>query len=65
LEDYITGESIFPFGDYTKVSCDSTSNYFIMDLNTLPKARIYKLKLKIVESGISTIIDDKYTFEII
>lgn len=65
LEDYKTGEIIFPFGNYTKVSCDSTSNYFIMDLSTLPINRTYVLKLKIVENGISTIIDDKLTFEII
>lgn len=65
LEDYKTGEVIFPFDDYTKVSCDSTSNYFIMDLNTLPINRTYLLKLKIVESGISTIIDDKLIFEIV
>jgi hypothetical protein len=65
LEDYITGDVIFPFGTYTQVSCDSTSNYFIMDLSTLPIHRTYKLKLKIVENGISTIIDDKYIFEII
>jgi hypothetical protein len=65
VEDYITGEIIFPFGEFTKVSCDSTSNYFIMDLNTLPINRTYVLKLKVVESGISTIIDDKLTFEII
>jgi hypothetical protein len=65
LEDYITNEIIFPFGDYTKVSCDSTSNYFIMDLSTLPISRTYLLKLKIVEGGISTIIDDKLKFEII
>ena len=65
LEDYKTGEIIFPFGNYTKISCDSTSNYFIMDLNTLPINRTYKLKLKIIESGISTIIDDKLIFEIV
>ena len=65
LEDYKTGEVIFPFGEYTKVSCDSTSNYFLMDLSTLPINRTYVLKLKIVENGISTIIDDKLTFEII
>ena len=65
LEDYITGEIIFPFGDYTKISCDNTSNYFIMDLNSLPTNRTYKLKLKIVESGISTLIDDKLIFQII
>lgn len=65
LEDYITKEIIFPFGDYTKVSCDSTSNYFVMDLSTLAINRTYLLKLKIVENGISTIIDDKLKFEII
>jgi hypothetical protein len=64
LEDYITGEIVFPFGEYTKVSCDETSNYFIMDLATLPMKRTYRLKLKIVENGISTIIDDKLIFEI-
>lgn len=65
LEDYITGEVLIPFGDYTKISCDSTSNYFNLDLNTLPIRRLYKIKLKIVDSGISTIIDDKFTFEIV
>lgn len=65
IEDYITGETIFPFGNYTKVSCDSTSNYFIMDLSTLPINRVYRLKIKIVESGITTIVDDKYIFEIV
>jgi hypothetical protein len=65
IEDYITGETIFPFGDYTKVSCDSTSNYFIMDLSTLPINRTYRLKIKIIESGITTIVDDKYIFEIV
>jgi hypothetical protein len=65
IEDYITGETIFPFGNYTKVSCDSTSNYFIMDLSTLPINRTYRLKIKIIESGITTIVDDKYIFEIV
>jgi len=65
LEDYKTGEIIFPFGQYTKVSCDSISNYFIMDLNTLPIDRTYLLKLEIVEGGISTIIDEKLIFEIV
>jgi hypothetical protein len=65
LEDYVTGEVIYPFGTYTKVSCDSTSNYFNMNLNTLPANRMYKIKLKIVESGVTTLIDDKLIFEIV
>jgi hypothetical protein len=65
LEDYVTGDIVFPFDDYTKLSCDSSGNYFKMDLSTLPINRTYKLKLKVVESGISTIIDEKYIFEIV
>jgi hypothetical protein len=66
LEDYITGDIIFPFGQNTKISCDNVSNYFIINLNTLPISREYKIKLKIVDSdNISTIIDDKLIFEIV
>ena len=46
LEDYVTGEIIFPFGDYTKIGCDSSGNYFVMDLNSLPINRVYLLKVK-------------------
>lgn len=65
IEDYKTGDVIFPFGNYTKISCDSESNYFKIDFNTLPINRTYKLKIKIIEDGISTIIDDKLIFEIV
>ena len=65
IEDYITNETIVPFGDYSKLSCDSTSNYFNLDTATYLINRTYKLKLKIVESGISTIIDNKLIFEIV
>lgn len=65
LEDYITNDVIYPFGEYTKISCDSTSNYFILDLNTLPLYRTYRLKLKVIDGDISTIINDKLTFQIV
>ena len=65
LEDYVTQEVIFPFSEYTQISCDENGSYFIMDLNTLPENRTYLLKTKIVQSGIEYIIDDKSTFEIV
>jgi hypothetical protein len=36
-----------------------------MDLSTLPINREYRLKIKIIESGIATFVDDKYIFEIV
>lgn len=65
LEDYVTREVIYPFGEYTKLSCDSNGSYFIMDLGTLSASRTYLLKLKIIQSGIEYIIDDKSVFEIV
>jgi hypothetical protein len=65
IEDYRTNEIIIPFGEYSKLSCDSKSNYFYLDTATYPINRIYKLKLKVVKDGITKIIDDKLTFEII
>ena len=65
LEDYITEEIVVPFGNYSKLSCDSTSNYFILDLSGLPTKRFYKLKLKIVENSTSNVIDEKYIFQIV
>jgi len=65
LEDYRTNEILIPFSDYTKVSCDSISNYFHLDLNTFSIDRMYRIKLKIVENGDSTIIDERLLFDII
>jgi hypothetical protein len=65
LEDYKTGDIVFPFGEYTKISCDSESNYFKIDLATLPINRTYKLKIKVIEDGVTNVIDDKMIFEIV
>lgn len=65
LEDEISGDILFPFGDFTKISCDQSGSYFNIDLNTLSPKRIYRLKIKINSDGFDSIIDDKYLFEIV
>ena len=65
IEDYRTNEVIIPFGNYSKLSCDSKSNYFYLDTNTYPINRTYRLKLKIEVDGVSKIIDDKLIFDVI
>jgi hypothetical protein len=65
IEDYKTNEVIIPFGEYSKLSCDSKSNYFYLETSTYPINRIYRLKLKVEKDDVTKIIDDKLTFEIV
>ncbi len=68
LEDYKTGDIIYPFSVWTKISCDDTSNFFWLYLDNLPANRTYKLKFKIVEDlpgNPWNVIDDNLTFEIV
>jgi len=65
IEDYRTSEIIVPFGEYSKLSCDSKSNYFYLDTSTYPINRTYKLKLKVVVDGVSKIIDDRLIFDVV
>ena len=61
--DVATGESIVPFSDYTKLSCDAESNYFIQWLNGFAPDRVYKILYKIkYDDGQEQIHDDDYEF---
>lgn len=47
VEDYYTGELLIPFSNYTKISCDSTGNYFNFNFNVLQKNRFYRFIYKV------------------
>ena len=69
-EDYKTGDVICPFSTYTQISADNTSNYFWLYLDNYPTNRTYKIKFRvddIDQQGVtwSTIIDERYLFEIV
>jgi len=64
--DAATDEVIIPFDDiYTKVSCDSTSNFIYLDFNGLMPERSYRLQLKIVDGFIEQYIDDQIYFKVV
>lgn len=66
IEDYKTNEVIVPFGEYSKISCDSKSNYFYLDTSAYPTNRSYVLKLKVVdELGVTKIIDERLIFDVV
>jgi hypothetical protein len=63
--DYHSDDVIVPFSDYTKLSCDSTGNYFKLNLANWEVDRVYKIKFKVVVDGTPQFFDEDYTFSVI
>jgi len=68
IKDIATDEFIVPFKDnndvsYTKLSCDSDSNYFIQYLDGFYPDRVYKILLKLkLDDGQEQVFDDDFEF---
>ena len=61
--DMATNESMVPFSAYTTMSCDSTSPYFMQDLNGFEPNRAYKILIKVNHDDDQKIIyDDDFEF---
>ena len=67
VKDAHTDETAIPFSDdYTKVSCDSTGNYFNLWMDGLQPERYYRFVFKIVRSGgIIEYFDNNFTFKVV
>ena len=66
IYDAATDEAIIPYDDiYTKVSCDSTSNFIYLDMNGFMPERRYRIELKIVEGFTEQIVNDKLYFKVV
>ena len=64
--DAATDETIIPYDDiYTKVSCDSTSNFIYIDLNGFMPERYYRLELKIKDGIQEQYITDQIYFKVV
>jgi len=63
IKDAVTQEILIPFSDYTKISCDSTGNYFKLNLTNWPVNRDYYVEIKINRDGvIEHFTNDDLTF---
>lgn len=66
VKDAATDETIIPYDDiYTKVSCDSTSNFIHLDLNGFMPERYYRLEIKIVDGFTEQYITDQIYFKVV
>jgi hypothetical protein len=65
IVDMATGENVIPFSDYTKLSCDSTSNYFIQWFNGFYPDRTYKILFKLkYDDSQEQIFDNDFEFTV-
>ena len=66
IRDAATDEYIIPFDNiYNKVSCDSTSNFIHVDMNSFMPERYYRIELKVVDGFTEEYIDDEIYFKVV
>ena len=65
IKDYQSNDIIIPFGDYSKVSCDTKGNYIKFNFSNWQPNRVYKIEFKVDSDGDTIYFDDNITFKII
>jgi hypothetical protein len=64
IKDSETEEVWLDFDEYTKLSCDETGNYFILNTMGLPQERFFKITIKSVYNDIIQFYEDDNIFKI-
>lgn len=59
IRDVVTDEIVVPFSNFTKVSCDSSGNYFKLNLTNWEYNRDYYIEIKVDRSGVIEYFKDK------
>ena len=70
VKDADTEEVIIPYGSGSKISCDSTGNYFNLFMDGLQAERNYRFCVKVVSGSGTTdeqinFYDDNYEFRVV
>jgi hypothetical protein len=66
IKDLDTEEIVVDYStEYTRISCDSTGNYFDIYMNGLEPERYYKILIKTIIDGNTIVFDDSYYFKVI
>ena len=66
VKDLDTNETLIDFDpEFTKISCDATSNFFDIYMNGLQPERYYKILIQTTISGSTIVKDDNYYFKVV
>jgi hypothetical protein len=65
IKDLLSDDIIIPFGEHSKVSCDSLGNFIELNFSNWEVNRTYKLEFKMLSDGDEIYYDDEITFGII
>ena len=70
VRDAETEEEIIPFGTGSKISCDSTGNFFNIQMDGLQAERNYRFCIKVISGSNTTdeqinFYDDDYEFRVV
>lgn len=65
IVDNVTEETIVPFDNYSKLSCNTNGNYFNLNLKGFFPERYYKIKIKSVSGSNEQYYDNNYIFKVI
>jgi hypothetical protein len=65
IKDFASDDIIIPFGEYSKVSCDSDGNYIKPNFSNWEAGRVYKIEFKIEENGSNQYFDESLTFTLV
>jgi hypothetical protein len=65
IKDFASDDIIIPFGEYSKVNCDSNGNFIKLNLSNWEAGRVYKIEFKINKDGDIQYFDNELTFNIV
>lgn len=64
IVDELSGTTIIPFGESSKISCDGNVSYFKFTVQNMYPLRYYRVRIKVDHNGLSEIFDAGHIFKV-
>lgn len=64
IVDELSGTTIIPFSESSKISCDGVTSYFKFNVQNMYPLRYYRVRIKVDHDGLSEIFDAGHIFKV-